>query len=526
MSDAADYWIPKFYVDTDAGRIVYEKQVQLFNMAIEEDAKLNHPDAPAAILAAGSRSSGKSVAICHRVWRHLYDTPAAKFVVIAKSNKVGAVGPWDDLINIAGAEWTHSGITEYLTTDPKNDTPGPKIESKTRVPYFEIRNRFGGKSACYMFSLPHDAEVEEKLKSSRWSGIWISELSLFLDPNVFIVSMMQLRMFHLRPWQHLLLADTNPSDEGEESWIYKLWYQRRADDKDIKALEYSKSLRLIEMFLDDNIFLTQGQRDFIGSLHAANEAQYDRMVKGKWVKGYGLQGKHFAALWSPSVHIVGSTDKSAPYGDQIELLPSTHELFAGWDLGSATNHSAHILEKRIIALASGDVSLWCVIDELVSLNEAMQIDEFTEIFHGMMKGLETKYNRKFQWKHWSDDTAVNVPRTSGEGYDALEVELASNGEISLEGVSKPDGSVRSRVKILRRLLREKRIFVSARCVRTVKMFQELKQGTKKTEFVAWNEDKHPFDSLSYPILVETGEELLDESFKPRATPRPFQIIQV
>lgn len=528
-----EYWVPQFSVQGEGGEtLVHHKELELFNMGIEEDAQKYHPNAPAAILAAGARYTGKTIGVVHRVIRHMFDTAGARVAMFSKTIKVAtAGGVWNDVIEGVD-EWIKAGITEYTTTDTKTKTPGPKTDSKTRTIHFKIRNRFGGESQLILFSLDHDDEVKAKLKGTRFSLIWFSEFSLFEDPNIFKVSMMQLRMRHLQPWQHMFIADTNPSEDGEDSWIYKLWYQRRLEEADESTREFFQSLRLIEFFLEDNPFLTPGQLSWIKSLYKDDIGEYKREVDGKWVKGHGNKDKHFAGLFVPNTHIVGSLDTNSTEGDQIDVLPSTDTLYTGWDLGSAVNHAAGIFEKRM-ALIRGfalennqpvertiEASVWCALDELVSIGEKMQIQEFTREFHQKMRDIELRCGRKFIWQHWSDDTAINVPRASGEGYDALEVKIASNDEIDLVGVQKPKDSVRNRVKILRRLLRENRFFASARCVKIRKMLEDCKKGSKATEFVAWNEDKHVFDMVTYPILMETGEELLEELFKPRASSGP------
>lgn len=525
----SDYWQPRFSVTLDSGEVkVHYKEHELFNMGIESDAKEHHPNAPAAILASGARYTGKTIGVIHRIIRHMFDTRGARVAMFSKTIKVAtAGGSWVDLIEILEDEWIKAGITEFTTHDPTTKQPGPRREINTRTIHFKIRNRHGGESELILFSLEHDHEVKAKLKNTRFSCIWFLEFALFNDPNIFKVSMMQLRMRHLKPWEHMFIADTNPSEDGEDHWIYKLWYQRRMDDTDESAREYFKSLRLIEFFLEDNPFLSAEQMTWIKSLYGDDPGEYKREVEGKWVKGHGNKGKHFAAVFKPEVHIIGSLEPNAPEGDQIDCLPTTEVLHTGWDLGSSVNHAAVILEKRTAIVRQGvntvEQSYWCALDELVSINERMQIDEFTQEFFQKMLDLEGRHKKQYDWIHWSDDTALNVPRATGQGFDALEVQLAvqavSKGtrDIDLQAVEKPSGSVRNRVKILKRLIRENRFFVSARCVRIKAMLEECKQGTKQTEFVAWNEHKHVFDAVTYPILMETGDELLAELFKPTAS---------
>jgi hypothetical protein len=88
-------------------------------------------------------------------------------------------------------------------------------------------------------------------------------------------------------------------------------------------------------------------------------------------------------------------------------------------------------------------------------------------------------------------------------------------------VVKPKYSVRARVKLLQFLLRKERINVAFRCPLTIEMFWHLTRGTTKDEYVLSNRFKHPFDSLSYPIYMETLADpdsayLLNNKPKPRS----------
>ena len=84
----------------------------------------------------------------------------------------------------------------------------------------------------------------------------------------------------------------------------------------------------------------------------------------------------------------------------------------------------------------------------------------------------------------------------------MEIEAASGGRIELQMVVKPKYSVRARVRMLRFLLKQGRIFVAKRCVRTIAMLYNCSKGSTESTYVLENEHKHPFDSLTYPIYME------------------------
>jgi hypothetical protein len=47
------------------------------------------------------------------------------------------------------------------------------------------------------------------------------------------------------------------------------------------------------------------------------------------------------------------------------------------------------------------------------------------------------------------------------------------------------------------------LFVALRCQQTIEMFWHCSRGKAKDEYVLQNKFKHPFDSLSYVVFMET-----------------------
>jgi hypothetical protein len=515
---------------------LFPKQFDVLNVGITPPAP-GDVDIKPRVLLSGGRMTGKTIAIVHRIMRHLWETPGARVAVFTTTMKVAKDGGvWEDILDgvrewiAAGAYNPANGAVFEFTTRSSDKTPGPKIDSTTRTSMFKVRNFYGGESELKLFSLEHDHEVTAKVKGTRFSMMWFSELSNFGDASVMNVSYLQLRMKHLKPWQHLWIADTNPHEDGDEHWIYKTWYKQRLQDADSirievekkvkdpekvtlavrQKLEFRKSLKLIEIFLDDNIFLAEGERIALTEQYDGDIGEYERNVEGKWVKGHGNIGKHFADVFSEDIHVVGSEDPNV--GTAIDLDPMTMDIINGWDLGDI-NHAYHMLEKRVpvydpnISDSDNRLAIWCVLDEHVIIGERTTIAEFAIDVLEKRQKLESHYRRAFQWIDWADSSSTDVWRASGEGgSQAVEVEAVSGGAIQLQGVSKPKYSVKARVRLIRFLLRKQRIFVAKHCVKTIEMFYHLSKGTKQDEYVMENQYKHPFDSLSYPIYMETMKD--------------------
>lgn len=454
-----------------------------------------------AVLIEGPRKSGKSIAICHKVWRHLWETPGARVGVFAKTIKSAKDGgSWVDLTEVVGPEWINSGMVgitgmpiEY-TTNNGAGVPGPKQDGATRTLYFRIRNMHGGESELLLFSLDNDHEVEQKVKNLRFSLIWFVELSNFKTRKVFDISLLAVRMVHLNYDLQQWISDTNPAIEGKDSWIYKLWHEERLQEEHPKP-GWQKGLHVIQFNLDDNPFLDPREREELEGTYANDPGEYDRNVLGIWTRGKGGIEKHFADLIVPEVHYVE---------DAIDVDPITRELIGGWDPGQV-NHAFVIMEERLI----NGLPHYLILDELEIVGEQVSIEEFAYDCYQKMLALESFYKRDFIWEHWSDSTALDTYRSAIDGYDASIILKATQGRVELMGADKPDGSVGHSIKIIKKLLRERRLFIGKNCPRVINMLEELEQpnGEDETTVDKHHSLKHIFDAVRYPIYMRIRGDL-------------------
>jgi PBSX family phage terminase large subunit len=453
----------------------------------------------------------------HRVFRHLWETPGARVALFAKTIKSAKDGGvWNDLTDIIAPEWMASGMVgmtgmpmEY--TSVVNGVAGPKSDGATRTMYFTVRNMYGGNSELLLFSLDDEKYVEAKVKSMRFSLIWFSELSNFVNRECLNVSLLSLRMPHLKYEQHLWIADTNPAKEGKDSWIYKLWYMDRvrkdhpnpnANPKEIASwIEFQKGLRLIEFTLDDNPFLGTRERNELESLYADDPGEYDRNVLGIWTKGRGGIEKVFADVFLAERHVIS---------EAIDVSPDSDKLFTSWDLGSGVNSAAVILEKRFIH----GTPHWMILEEHVSVDIEVSTEDFAFQMYQKMVHLEEFYKRRFTWTHWSDSSSTDVYRAAIDGYDAGLVAKATQGRVELQGVEKPKGSVLTSIRMIRRLLRENRLFVGENCPNVIKMFEQIEHGKEKD--VDDGPLKHVFDATRYAIYAEGKRDIDFDDSRPQS----------
>lgn len=492
------------------------------------------------LLVSGSRGSGKTSGCLDKIWRHLWETPGASFAVIAKSKSLAkGGGSWEQLTGHIAERWLKSGMVgqtgiPIAYTTKNSEGPGPKESANTRTPSFKIRNYYGGESECILLSVTHDNEVEEKLKNKYFSGIFVIELSMFKDPGVLINSLQCLRLPHLatpdgvkNPW-YLWMADTNPDEElGNRSWIYKMFFTDRKktvwyDERDVPdpverqrknedAAIHFKSMEVIEMFYQDNPFFTRHQAITLEMSCEGDPARYDSWVLGKWGDAGRKRNKLFANVFVKELHVVGG-----PPNGQIDVNPLSTTLYSGWDMGSV-NHAAALLDKWPISIRGKNLSGFSILDELVFIDQQLKISDFGIEVQKKMKAIEAIHSpgKPLHWVNWTDTSAIEMWRPTSGTFDYLEVKMATG--INLSGVTKP--TIQARIKLLRKLIHQNRLYVSACCYHTIKMLMDAQSGddSEKDPFDERGQMKHIFDAITYPIYMECYMEMMEASEPPKST---------
>lgn len=487
-----------------------------------------------ALLVSGGRKSGKSWSCLARIARHLWETKDARvgiFTKVLKNSK--DAGSWLNLQDYTLKEWIGSGIgMRYTTKRYDDDKPGAKVDGTTRTPFFRVTNVHGGESTCMLFSLDNPNEAEAKLKEREFSMIYFSELSNFPERSVLSLGLLCLRMPFLEFDQMMWMADTNPAPDGEASWIYEVWYIERCldytdyadrqkkltrplmDEEDFIA--FKAGLKLIEINAADNPKLTDKDLKELRATYSYDPALYARFYGGKWIYGGGGKGYHFRQFFKPNIHVVGSAEGPELDWEYLNPSPDCLALTTGYDLGETSNHAAAIIEKKMLATYMPDTKQtvhrahFHILDELVSLNEFVSLDDFTLEFMQMIQDLETFAGRKFDLTSaFSDSSTLTKWSASASTFPAQQVEAASFGRLSLIGVNKSIYTPRWRVQILQQLLAFNRIKISAHCYHTIRMLKDLKKGDGKLNFVLQSdENRHIFDALTYALIMELEDELV------------------
>lgn len=430
-----------------------------------------------------------------------------------------------------------TGLPIQFTTENGDGIAGPKQESTTRTPFFKVRNYWGGESQCSLFSVDHDQEVFDKLANKYFTGIYFIELSMFKDPQILIVSNQCLRAKHLytpgeetNPWFQWI-ADTNPDPKlGNQSWFYKMfwtmrlkglatgvWFDEEDEPNPVKreelnrdAKSYYARMSVFEMSFRDNPFCSKAD-----AIDLVMSCQGEPDLLEAWVEGkHGDAGRKKRSLFSmqfnKDLHVVGS-----PPSGQIDVNSMTTDLLTGWDIGGV-NHAAVILDKWTININGKNLPGFSVLDELVHIGEELKIAEFGQEMHKKMQAIEALTGQIYRWTNWSDDSAINVWRPNSGTFDYLDIRNATGGAITLVGVQKPSGSIGARIRLLKKLIHQNRLYVSARCHWVIRMIQNAKAGEDdKDLFDNSTNLKHIFDALTYPIFMECALEVFESNNPPQ-----------
>jgi len=472
-------------------------------------------------LIDGPRKSSKTYGIIHKVIRHAFDVGGAMFGIVNKTLKnAKSSGVWTLLSNWMLPFWQHGYGDKWEPWMPeawKYGCPGfkvvegPKTTGDTKLSFVRIRNRHGTVSEIQCHSLEHATEVEAKFKGPFYSGFWLSELDQYCTRHAFDIFCDALRMPGVPYQEHQILSDLNPPESGENNWMHDMWFKERekppVNDEGFDPI-FHANLHRIGFTLDDNPQLDPTERREMVARYKKRKGLYDRFVLGKWTQD--VVDGHFSHVWDETVHVLGNADGSKEDWEIIVPTDACDTLLCGWDIGDR-NHSFHILEKIIRSVPGTNRRMisFSILDEVVAIMTSASTAMFAEACLDRIlyweKWMKEHHKRDIQWRHWSDSSAFVFSATAGS-MDAAVVYEATNGKVSLNAAPKYRNSNHDKVNVLCELMHSGRLHVSAQLRRTRAMFANLKSGGD-AEFIKENEHKHPFDSVSYPILAEAPQDM-------------------
>jgi PBSX family phage terminase large subunit len=487
------------------------------------------------ILCTGPRRSGKSLGCAIKVLRHAYDVPKARVCIISKNIKLAKEGgPWSDLVDIVIPEWEAAGVLKMVTP--------PKLDAQTRSLYCEVSNRYGGVTRIYLASLEYDDDAERLMKSRRFSLIWICEATNFKKRSLFDTAIQSLRIPGLPYEQHQIILDCNPPDDGQNNWIWKLFWgerlaenppeQHKTDAQKESYRKFQQQLCVIEIFIPDNPWLSKEEIDELYAQYSYDQDILARYFYGLWVTS-SSEG-YFSQHFKPAIHVLGDVLKPNKSDWDVILIPeTTDELYLGWDMGDKNSVTTFAYKEP----DEEGRSIYSFIDEVVVENDSVEISDYVDAVVNIMAKWDSFVGHPIKYHSWSD-TSAWCKKLSAEHHEAtLVYELsrrraiadgAMNRVIHLQMVNKYKGSVKYGIKLMKRLLFENRLFVSANCVNLIAMFRSFKperaRGTG-IERVPDNVFTHRFDSSRYLLTAEEPLDLVVSS-RTRLGKAPSRIVSL
>jgi hypothetical protein len=473
------------------------------------------------ILASGPRLSGKSLGCLHAICDHAFYTDPANVALVTVTQSSGYdSGIWTDLTELVIPEWIEGDFgMDWVKR--------PAIQNISKKPYCVVTNSNDNPVRFQLESLKNEQEVESRFKSKRYSCMFINELSNFRHLKTLMTWKECLRMVGLPDEKHLLLADTNPADDGAKSWIYRLFFEIPAIDFDrdkhsftdeqVKELKFLQPLlHALEFNVEENTFVTDARKAELRATYASDPDLYARYIHGKWVTS--SVDALFLNVFRPSVHVIGEIESPGnPHPMAMVTEEKCWELYTGWDLG-VVNSAACIVEK--ITAPNNPHPTFKVLDELVVVGEDFSMDDFVLAFVEKMRFWEQAAGKKLRWTHYSDRSAFDLRDPRFNLYHHQIVYQASpedtpGGRIQLIAAARGRDSVQQRVDLMRKVLWEERIFFSnTLCPATIEMLKSIRRGRSQLHTIEkGNPHKHIFDAIMYCVASESSGEMSDIAFR-------------
>ena len=474
------------------------------------------------VLFSGPRYSAKSVGGLCAVCDHSWNTKHAEIAIVTVSQSIGLEsGIWTQFVE--GILPKYMALGQGMQWIKK-----PHTASVSKKPTCFVNNKYGGKTKIVLESLKDEDEVEARFKSKGFTMMYVPELSNFARRKTFDIWSESLRSLHLKDSDFLFLADTNPADEGDESWIYHIWFIHAhqtyeeyclfQQERGLPVVEervflsFRDSLGLVEFEIADNTFASQQRVDELTARYAHDQDLYDRYIRGLWVKA--SSGALFCRQFRENIHVIGQME--TPGNPEPEIMTpeeSTWQLCTSWDPGNSANSAAVIFEKWFPNGVKGRPH-FKVLDEVALIETEHTIDDFTQRVLERMLWWENFMGRDYAWKHWSDRSVFDTKEPQSNRYYYQLIHSASGGRIVLEAADRGKGSVAHRVDLLRRLLFEQRYLISrTRCPQLIQMLKSMPAHKQDPNVPhSRNRHKHIFDAGTYGVASEAYEEMGNEMY--------------
>lgn len=433
-----------------------------------------------------------------------WETVNARWAVVSPTvTAADDGGCWWLLTEKIIPEWIAGGFgMEWVTA--------PRQHGVTKKLFCEVTNSRGGKSRFQLDSLQYEEEAENRFKNKNYSGIYVSELDYFKKQSTFSTLCMALRGPDWTDDDLTFIGDTNPAEEGTDSWIYRHWFDFRVQEgvNDEQRAQQEK-MALVEFTTADNIFERPEVIAERLSVYSHSEDLMRRYRDGQWVKATG--NSVFFQTFMPNFHVVGElASASNPTPDVIIPEENCSELILGFDPGEGANHAMTLMEKVWHDSGRGrEVPTFKILDECVYIGEDVSLDQFIWDCMEVVEEWEGHIGHRVNLRCWSDRSVFDRKTHISNIAQHQAILQASEGRFVMQAADRSPGSVRVRVELTRKLLFEGRIFISrSRCPNLIESFQALRPGKGQKAIDPVSRMKHSYDSASYAFCSETWTEMV------------------
>ena len=468
--------------------------------------------------------------------RHCYqhDNALAIIVVLIKTS-AKAGGAWEQLLSEtkdhAGRHWGTLKKWNEAVGLRYTDEYGDDAKNK----WIDIETVNGGTSSILLLSMPHGANIADRIKNMTPSYIHIEELSNTKSKVYFTKPIQQLGRHPGVPSSaQQFVATCNPGDEGEKNWVFQQFFVHKATNprggkqpgydpngynvytKKNDGWNTNFGVHHLPSHLNDYVEDMEGYQAKIMEDMRDDPTAYDRLIKGLWVAkitGDAL----FAKSYDPDIHLRGEPGKTG-------LLPIRgYPIIIGYDPGDSNN--ARTFMQRVPYKGRW---FWRVIDAIANFNEHTHYEDLIRDQLDVMAAWNKRMNYVFDYEHIGDKAMYTHFNPQGS-YDYLEFyriskrliaeyeRFAQLSPIRVKAPDKGDGSVGERVRCVRNCLHSERLLISALAPEVDDMFRYLKKakGVGGVEI----DDKpqktkrghiHTFDSTSYPIYYYEANSIFDD----------------
>lgn len=473
------------------------------------------------ILTSSEKSSGKTIGCLHKLVRHCYENFNAFAIIIAPTVFTGSEGAWGELERLVLPTWKegnrHSLLTKDLKPNPlagelKDNGIGlqftdTRMDPLTKDKTIWIGNVHGGWSKVMLKSIPHGKMVSARLKGPTPSFVYVEELTDCESAEYFKVPAAQLGRRRDITGPQQFVASCNP--KGPSHWVYKQWMEMCVVAKGGKV--WHDGIRRDSRFAYYHVPARENQHRLppgymennVVLVYKDDPVEIMRLAQGVWVDRPDGEAI-FRAVWDKNLHVVGDARRGTG------IIPHRgHTIILGFDPGPA-NFCVSFMQLIPVKPKGKDEEqlVWLVFDEVNFVGKRVPYFQVVPVILQRMDFWRNhpKCSYDYKFEHIIDEAAYTIDKAGS--CDAADIKRLSNDRIHPKPCPKGKDSKPARVRLVMEFLQQGTLFVSARCVKTIEMFEYLEsEKAKDGEHDALQGFRpkrsiylHPFDATSYPMF--------------------------